>query len=70
MTTEEFQTELQSGKVELVYRLSQCATEIKRLKIMRKQIRLQIANQDGAIASALKLSEIIKEEMRDLKNEI
>ena len=61
MKVDDFVVELQSGRADLANQLSQCESEIERLKSIRKQLRLKVANQDGAIASALRINEFMAE---------
>lgn len=57
MKAEEFIEQLQQGLQELNNNLAIVEAKIKELKLQRKTIRTQIANNNGAVAAAKKLME-------------
>jgi uncharacterized protein YdbL (DUF1318 family) len=55
MDSQKFVQELVQGKQALVSQLANTEAQIKELKAHRKALRLQIANQDGALAAVQRL---------------
>ena len=55
MDSQKFVQELLMGKQELVSQLAHTEAQIKELKAHRKALRIQIANQDGALGAIKRL---------------